>query len=98
MDDIKLAILGNRDAAKRMTDAGVLIPCSMCKGEEIVVRSVSGAFDSGKITTKKYTQCRSCFLQTAFYNTEKEARLAWNTRAPILSAREMEMLHGKENP
>ena len=23
---------------------------------------------------------------------------AWNTRAPILSAEEMEMFHGKENP
>ena len=28
----------------------------------------------------------------------KEILLAWNTRAPILSAEEMEMLHGKENP
>ena len=91
MDDIKLALLGNKDAAKRLTDAGVLVPCPMCKSGEVLVRSVSGAFDSGKITTKKYTQCRSCFLQTTFYNTEKEARLAWNTRAPILSAEEMEM-------
>lgn len=29
---------------------------------------------------------------------QAQARLAWNTRAPILSAEEMEMLHGKENP
>ena len=28
---------------------------------------------------------------------QAQARLAWNTRAPILSAEEMEMLHGKEN-
>lgn len=27
-----------------------------------------------------------------------EARLDWNTRAPVLSEREMEMLNGKENP
>lgn len=26
MDDIKLAMLGNKDAAQRLTDAGVLIP------------------------------------------------------------------------
>ena len=26
--------------------------------------------------------------------TEEQARLAWNTRAPILSKREMEMLEG----
>ena len=83
MDDIKLAMLGNKEAAKRLAEKGVLVPCPMCKSDEIFVRSVLGAFDSGKITTKKYTQCRSCFLQTTFYNTEKEARLAWNTRAAV---------------
>lgn len=92
MDDKTLALLGDREAQERLTAAGVLVPCPMCKSDEIFVRSVRGAFDSGKITTKKYTQCRSCFLQTTFYNTEKEARLSWNTRAPILNAEEMEML------
>ena len=29
MDDIKLALLGNKEAAKRLTEAGVLLPC-MC--------------------------------------------------------------------
>ena len=33
MDDIKLAMLGNKDAAKRLTDAGVLLPCPMCEGQ-----------------------------------------------------------------
>ena len=32
MDDIKLALLGNKDAAKRLTDAGVLVPCSFYGG------------------------------------------------------------------
>ena len=30
------------------------------------------------------------------YHTESESRLAWNTRAPILSAEEMEMLDAKD--
>ena len=33
MDDIKFALLGDRDAARRLTDAGVLIPCPGCGGE-----------------------------------------------------------------
>ena len=33
---------------------------------------------------------------TGPYKTEDEARLAWNTRAPILSSQEMEMLEGME--
>ena len=31
------------------------------------------------------------------FDTVAEARLAWNTRAPILSAEEMEMLGGIDN-
>ncbi len=27
MDDIKRALLGDKEAAKRLTDAGVLLPC-----------------------------------------------------------------------
>ena len=34
MDDIKLALLGNKEAAKRLTDAGVLLPCPGCRGED----------------------------------------------------------------
>ena len=33
MDDIKLALLGSKEAAKRLTDAGVLVPCAGCGGE-----------------------------------------------------------------
>ena len=39
MDDIKLAMLGNREAAKRLTDAGVLVPCPFC-GNDAVVHEV----------------------------------------------------------
>ena len=36
MDDIKLALLGNHEASKRLTDAGVLLPC-MCGGKAGIV-------------------------------------------------------------
>lgn len=32
MDDIKSAMLGNKEAAKRLTEAGVLVPCSFYGG------------------------------------------------------------------
>ena len=35
-------------------------------------------------------------MQTEAFETEPKASLAWNTRAPILSAKEMEMLEGME--
>lgn len=33
MDDIKLALLGSEEAAQRLTDAGVLLPCPGCGGD-----------------------------------------------------------------
>lgn len=33
MDDIKLALLGDKAAAKRLKDAGVLLLCPVCKGD-----------------------------------------------------------------
>lgn len=89
MDDIKLALLGNQEAAKRLTDAGVLVPCPMCRGQ-------------ARVRNERYYQpnvrrnviCMKCFTNSGWYKTEHEARLAWNTRAPILSAEEMEMLEG----
>ena len=39
-------------------------------------------------------QCKRCTVQTPISVSVRRARLAWNTRAPILSAEEMEMLEG----
>lgn len=36
MDDIKLALLGSKEAAQRLTDAGVLVPCPGCGGDNVV--------------------------------------------------------------
>ena len=97
MDDIKLALLGNKEAAKRLTEQGVLMPCAHCGGIDIIIRKVDGLFGkSAYQRTYKYVQCRTCFSQTGYHGTEPKARLAWNTRAPILSESEMEMLEGME--
>ena len=88
MDDIKLAMLGNKDAAKRLTDAGVLVPCPRC-GKAGVLHSI----DNCKTI---YAACPVCGIMTRAYKGHEQARLAWNTRAPILSKSEMEMLEGLE--
>ena len=88
MDDIKLALLGSKEAAKRLTDAGVLLPCPKC-GKAGVLHSI----DNCKTI---YAACPVCGIMTRAYKRHEQARLAWNTRAPILSSREMEMLEGLE--
>lgn len=87
MNDIKLALLGNKEAAKRLTDAGVLAPCPGCGDSSAKICYVCG---------DHFGMCRTCGWTGSFRNTEYDARLSWNTRAPILSAKEMEMLEGME--
>ena len=87
MDDIKLALLGSKEAAKRLTEQGVLVPCPGCGGENAKHRAVMACV---------MIEC-PCGFMAAGYDLE-EARQIWNTRAPILSEEEMEMLNGKENP
>ena len=88
MTDTEKALLGDREAAKRLTEAGVLVPCPGCGGDNPVERYVCG---------DHFVICKTCGWMSPEKNTLEAARLAWNTRAPILNAEEMEMLHGKEN-
>lgn len=38
MDDVKLVLLGLKEAAKRLTDAGVLVPCAYFPSMIVVFR------------------------------------------------------------
>ena len=88
MDDTKRALMGDHEAAKRLTEKGVLAPCPFCKGE---VRRVIG------VMGLNFFKCRKCGAVVSFDNDyfnahPNEARLAWNTRAAV------EVDNGKENP
>ena len=104
MDDVTRAMLGDREAAKRLTDAGVLVPCPFCGGSPDVV-----AYDPRLLRPSRNhvysVSCNECEMMFGWdidyggrYDTEYEAMLAWNTRAPILSESEMEMLEGLTFP
>ena len=85
------ALLGDHEASKRLSEAGVLLLCPMCRGK-------------ARVRSERYYQpnvrrnviCTKCFTNSGWYRTEDEARLAWNTRAPVLTAEEMEMLEELE--
>ena len=140
MDDIKLAMLGNKEAAKRLTDAGVLVACAHCNGKAKVMAKQNAFHGQNGLGNKKlswliYVKCNKCHARSkpiktepikfysdrgfiaegSFYSTKwwcgpgrdlgmankvfrpyvEQAMLAWNTRAPILSAEEVEKLsHG----
>lgn len=82
MNDYDKALRGDHEAAKRLTDAGVLVPCPFCGGE---------AFVSGQ-GNRKWVECDKCWIEGPTMENSRAARLAWNTRAPILSESELKNL------
>ena len=90
MDDIKRALLGDHEATKRLTEAGVLLRCPFCGGEAMVEYDTIEPFEH-------VVFCGDCGVMTTTSEDEQVACLAWNTRAPVLSAEELEMLEGMEN-
>ena len=84
MDDIKLAMLGNKDAAKRLTDAGVLLPCPGCRRNEIRYHARMMRVE---------LECQCGFIVAG--DNKEEVTEIWNTRAPILSAEELQRLEAQ---
>lgn len=95
MDDVKLAMLGNKDAAKRLTEAGVLVPCPMCGA------TIDRQAEKDTLMLNEFQLGKWCFIHfcdetcdgvTIYGKTEAEVIAKWNTRAPILSAEEIQKL------
>ena len=102
MDDIKLALLGNKEAAKRLTDAGVLVPCSVCGKQPKILRDIG--YETSGLGAWCTIQCKPMFRKahrkvesgkSTWERAEYYARLAWNTRAAV-ETEGMEMLEGME--
>lgn len=97
LTDEKRALLGDHEAAKRLTDAGVLLPCPFCGGEaEYIERG------NKQIGLKEtIVRCKKCGTgqkhkwfryKFDFFYVRNNTVLEWNTRAPILSESELKKL------
>ena len=94
LDDVTLALLGDRDAQERITARVELLPCQCGEAHPIIKKH------SNRYSDWWLVSCPKCYIsQTGkAYEFRFEAVEAWNTRAPILSAEELERLkYGNEN-
>ena len=103
MSDIKLALLGDHEAAKRLTDAGKLLPCGHCGNDDDYRIVMSFKKDKKKRFGEYYDICTiycECCTETVRQAglgkdaAAKNASLMWNTRAPILSDSDLKKLCG----
>ena len=84
MDDKTLALLGDREAQERLTDAGVLLKCPFCGGIPTVKNL------AGDCCTIK---CYRCDTELGGRWLKRNSAIrVWNTRAPILSESELKKL------
>lgn len=104
MDDIKLALLGDKAAQERLTERGELLPCPFCSGKAKSKTQSQPYGISGTII--KCTKCLSSVYCLDEYAQITEngmknipvtnhrflALKKWNTRAPILTPEELEGL------
>lgn len=81
MTDVEKALRGDHKAAKRVTEARVLLPCPSCRGDEIMISR--GSLLSLRTIGSYWISCMDYGMQTEIKATEFEARLAWNTRATV---------------
>ena len=101
MDDIKLALLGDKAAQERITERGELLPCQ-CGGRASIryTGSNSGALgytcNVYKRSNPGFVMCNKCGLMTRKKSRLCRAVKDWNTRAPILSESELKKLEGKK--
>lgn len=84
MTDIQRAMLGDHEAAARLTEQGVLIPCSLCGDDEEV--SVERYF------AESWVHCNKCNCDGPLKIGDVNAIVAWNTRAPLLTPEQIERL------
>ena len=113
MDDYRRALLGDRAAQERITERGELLLCPWCGGHIQEMRfdyhfrfqcesCKIGRTFPGWIQEKESGECISGEQSAVklYYHADalEKARANWNTRAPILSAEELERLKdGNEN-
>lgn len=75
--EIRLALLGDHEAAKRLTEKGVLLPCPWCGPKAKRNPLIAG------YGVTRWVHCPECGASSRAASNIKEARLAWNTRAAV---------------
>lgn len=82
MDDVTLAMLGDHEAAGRLTASGIIIPCPHC-GSKDVILSNWGMWRCW---------CTDCHAKGEDCLISIDAVRNWNTRAAVLTPQQLEKL------
>lgn len=93
MNDIKKALLGDREAQERVTERGELLPCMICGGKAVLTekrRGLWGHFAS------YYVKCKCCGSKTETSYIKERVVETWNTRPALLKPKQIKRLEEME--
>ena len=72
IEDVQAALLGDHEAARRLTEAGVLVPCPFCGGNNISERESACLFGrSAYQRTYKYVFARTAIVKLLIMELRK---------------------------
>lgn len=96
MDEIKKAMLGDKEAQREVTDRWELLPCPHCGNQAFLfvedgIRVMCGKCGCQTIMMNDYRN-----LDGSTSNATKRVIEKWNTRPQILTAEELERLEKLE--
>lgn len=93
MTDIQKAMLGDKEAAERLTERGELLPCPVCgKEAEVNFYAGDGCIYPFSVYCKKF----NCVVIHQEFRTKKAAIKYWNTRPQLLTKEQIEALERME--
>lgn len=101
-DPIRRALLGDREAQKECTDQGIALPCPFCGQNPnwVIVGENDDLLRFGCLKDMRHCAVWMIPFTKPYYgNALQSAIERWNTRAPMLTAEQMERLEaddGKE--
>lgn len=98
MDEIKRALLGDREAQRAVTERGELLPCPKCYSKDIFINNLY-------FEQYLFIECKKCEYESGLFDkkkyktkeqAEKELIEDWNTRPQLLTAEELGRLEGEK--
>lgn len=103
MTGIQKAMLGDKEAAERLTEKWELLPCPCCGGQA----KFKKGFPSRQIAhcRQAVVQCKNCGVRTVTHkqlpmerwqDVDKAAISEWNTRPQLLTKEQIEALERME--
>lgn len=102
MTDIQKAMLGDKEAAERLTERGEMVLCPLCNGKPrhyAYTYNEFGAYGT-KESERKWNSigCPKCKISQPkrTYFTLKDALIEWNTRPQLLTKEQIEALERME--